>query len=196
MPLRHNWAGAEPIKPDPRKCEGPDVLPLSIHNCYIGHSRGSKSQPRSGSPIYGELLPCPGWDNQWLHGVVSTFPRPHLAHMRPTELSWPQWDWLQWTVLLLAIRWSWFVLLLVFLLFVFNFWGMFVRVYPRIIQGLTFLNSVKHITKILYLLYKLMPFIVESIGCYIWVVIHCTSCITLSCWYFRILSLRSCPRNC
>ena len=72
-----------------------------------------------------------------------------------------------WTVLLLAIRWSWFVLLLVFLLFVFNFWGMFVRVYPRIVQGLTFLNSVKHITKILYLLYKLMPFIVESIGCYI-----------------------------
>ena len=40
---------------------------------------------------------------------------------------------------------------------VLNFWGMFVRVYPRIVQGLTFLNSVKHITKILYLLYKLMP---------------------------------------
>ena len=40
---------------------------------------------------------------------------------------------------------------------VLNFWGMFVRVYPMIVQGLTFLNSVKHITKILYLLYKLMP---------------------------------------
>ena len=38
-----------------------------------------------------------------------------------------------------------------FLLFlsVLNFWGMFVRVYPKIIQGLTFLNSVKHITTIL-----------------------------------------------
>ena len=30
-----------------------------------------------------------------------------------------------------------------------NFWGMFVRVYPKIVQGLTFLNSVKHITTIL-----------------------------------------------
>ena len=30
-----------------------------------------------------------------------------------------------------------------------NFWGMFVRVYPKIVQGLTFLNSVKHITIIL-----------------------------------------------
>ena len=38
-----------------------------------------------------------------------------------------------------------------------KFWGIFVRVYPRIVQGLTFLNSAKHITKILYLLYKLMP---------------------------------------
>ena len=38
-----------------------------------------------------------------------------------------------------------------FLLFlsVLNFWGMFVRVYPKILQGLTFLNSVKHITTIL-----------------------------------------------
>ena len=32
---------------------------------------------------------------------------------------------------------------------VLNFWGMFVRVYPKIVQGLTFLNSVKHITTIL-----------------------------------------------
>ena len=32
---------------------------------------------------------------------------------------------------------------------VLNFWGMFVRVYPKIVQGLTFLNSVKHITIIL-----------------------------------------------
>ena len=31
------------------------------------------------------------------------------------------------------------------------------RVYPRIVQGLTFLNSAKHITEILSLLYKLMP---------------------------------------
>ena len=30
-----------------------------------------------------------------------------------------------------------------------NFWGMFVRVYPKIVQGLTFLKSVKHITTIL-----------------------------------------------
>ena len=30
-----------------------------------------------------------------------------------------------------------------------NFWGMFVRVYPKIVQGLMFLNSVKHITTIL-----------------------------------------------
>ena len=40
-----------------------------------------------------------------------------------------------------------FLVLLV--LSVLNFWGMFVRVYPKIIQGLTFLNSVKHITIIL-----------------------------------------------
>ena len=32
---------------------------------------------------------------------------------------------------------------------VLNFWGMFVRVYPKIVQGLTFLNSVTHISIIL-----------------------------------------------
>ena len=48
-----------------------------------------------------------------------------------------------------------------------NFWGMFVRVYPRIVQGLTFLNSVKHITKNTLLVVQVDAFIVESIGCYI-----------------------------
>ena len=41
------------------------------------------------------------------------------------------------------------VFVLLFFLSVLNFWGMFVRVYPKIVQGLTFLNSVKHITIIL-----------------------------------------------
>ena len=49
-------------------------------------------------------------------------------------------------LLRLAIWWTSFVLLV---LSVLNFWGMFVRVYPKIVQGLTFLNSVKHITIIL-----------------------------------------------
>ena len=40
-------------------------------------------------------------------------------------------------------------ILFLLLLSVLNFWGMFVRVYPKIVQGLTFLNSVKHITIIL-----------------------------------------------
>ena len=48
-----------------------------------------------------------------------------------------------------------------------NFWGMFVRVYPRIVQGLTFLNSAKHITKNTLLVVQVDAFIVESIGCYI-----------------------------
>ena len=92
MPLRHNWAGAKPIEPDPCNHEGPDVLPLSIHNGHLRHSRGGKSQPWSGSLIYGEPLPCPGWDNLWPHRVASAFPRPHLAHRRPTELNWPWGD--------------------------------------------------------------------------------------------------------
>ena len=41
------------------------------------------------------------------------------------------------------------VLFFVLFLSALNFWGMFVRVYPKIVQGLTFLNSVKHITIIL-----------------------------------------------
>ena len=48
-------------------------------------------------------------------------------------------------LLWLAIWWRFCL----FVLSVLNFWGMFVRVYPKIVQGLTFLNSVKHITIIL-----------------------------------------------
>ena len=48
-------------------------------------------------------------------------------------------------LLWLAIWWRFCLLVLSVL----NFWGMFVRVYPKIVQGLTFLNSVKHITIIL-----------------------------------------------
>ena len=49
-------------------------------------------------------------------------------------------------LLRLATWWRFFFLLF---LSVLSFWGMFVRVYPKIVQGLTFLNSVKHITTIL-----------------------------------------------
>ena len=48
-------------------------------------------------------------------------------------------------LLRLAIWWRFCLLVLSVL----NFWGMFVRVYPKIVQDLTFLNSVKHITIIL-----------------------------------------------
>ena len=48
-------------------------------------------------------------------------------------------------LLWLAIWWR----LCFVVLSVLNFWGMFVRVYPKIVQGLTFLNSAKHITIIL-----------------------------------------------
>ena len=89
MPLRHNWAEAEPIKPEPCNHKEPGVLPLHIHNCYPWCSKGGKSQPLSGSPVCREPLPCPGWDNQQLHGGASTFLRPHLVRKRPTELSWP-----------------------------------------------------------------------------------------------------------
>ena len=76
--------------PEPRDCEGLGVLPLCIHNCYPGCSKGNKIQLLSGSPISGEPLKCPGWDIQWLHRVASTFSRPHLVRKRPTDLSWPQ----------------------------------------------------------------------------------------------------------
>ena len=93
MPLRHNWAWAGSIEPYSHSCKGPDKLPLHIHNCCLGHSRGSKSQPRSGSLIYGELPQCPGLDSQWQHEVAFTFLRPYPAHRRPTGLSWPWGDW-------------------------------------------------------------------------------------------------------
>ena len=52
-------------------------------------------------------------------------------------------------VLLLLQLAIWWRFLFCCFLSVLNFWGMFVRVYPKIVQGLTFLNSVKHITIIL-----------------------------------------------
>ena len=52
-------------------------------------------------------------------------------------------------VLLLLRLAIWWRFLFCCFLSVLNFWGMFVRVYPKIVQGLTFLNSVKHITIIL-----------------------------------------------
>ena len=52
-------------------------------------------------------------------------------------------------LLLLRLTIWWTGFLFCCFLSVLNFWGMFVRVYPKIIQGLTFLNSVKHITIIL-----------------------------------------------
>ena len=83
--------------------------------------------------------------------------------------------------LLLAIRWRLVHSLLVFLLSVFNFWGMLWECTLRSYRVLRFYQHETYNYNTCCL-YKFMP-LLYSLSRYIWivVVIRCTSCIVLSC---------------